>query len=158
MMLSMQALRKFPAMGFDVANCSATIYDEGAENFTGTTLEGIGQAVVGVLQHPEETRNQFVKVRSIKTNQKDLLEAFEKATGRKWSVQKSTSRAMKESGQEKFKAGTGGWVLELVVAQLFDPGEGRCVLASERQESDAELLGVAEESVDYIVAKVLEAV
>ncbi|KAI1179176.1 NmrA-like family protein [Nemania sp. FL0916] len=74
------ALPKFPRMGFNISERRATIYDEGTEEFTGTTLEGIGQAVVGVLQHPIETANRFVKVRSIQTSQNALLAAFQCAT------------------------------------------------------------------------------
>lgn len=149
------ALRKFPMMGFNTSTNSAIIYDSGTEFFTGTTLEGIAQSVLGVLQHPEETKNRFVKVRSIKTNQKILLAAFETATGKKWRVEQGSSSAMKESGKAKFKAGLGGWIIELVVAQVFDEGEGRCVLVPDDEMEDVKLLGVLQESVEEVVAKVL---
>jgi hypothetical protein len=143
-------------MGFNIAQCSAIIYDSGTEQFTGTTLEGIGQAVVGVLQHPEETANRFVKARSIQTCQNELLEAFQSATGSQWDVQRSSTKALLASGRSKFQAGIGGWVLDLVVAQLFDKGEARCVVASSREDSDADLLGVAEETPQKLVAKILK--
>lgn len=142
-------------MGFDIANSSAIIYDAGEEEFTGTTLEGIGQSVVGVLQHPEETANRFVRVLSIKTCQKELLQAFEKVTGRLWDVQRSTTKALLESGRAKHREGNGGWVLELVVAQLYDEGEARCVVAATRERSDAVLLCVAAEDAEHIVSKAL---
>jgi hypothetical protein len=143
-------------MGFNIAQCSAIIYDSGTEQFTGTTLEGIGQAVVGVLQHPDETANRFVKARSIQTCQNELLEAFQSATGSQWDVQRSSTTALLSSGRSKFQAGVGGWVLELVVAQLFDKGEARCVVASSREDSDADLLGVVEETPQEVVAKILK--
>jgi hypothetical protein len=143
-------------MGFNIAQCSAIIYDSGTERFTGTTLEGIGQAVVGVLQHPDETANRFVKVRSIQTCQNELLEAFQSATGSQWDVQRSSTKDLLASGGSKFQAGVGGWVLELVVAQLFDEGEARCVVASSREDSDADLLGVVEETPQDVVAKILK--
>lgn len=143
-------------MGFDVAQRSAVIYDAGTEKFTGTTLEGIGQAVVGVLQHPEETANRFVKVRSVKTCQNELLEAFQGATGSQWDVRRASTKELLESGRRKFREGAGGWVLDLVVAQLFDEGEARCVVAESREESDAELLGVVEETPGELVEKVLK--
>ena len=143
-------------MGFNIAECSAIIYDSGTEKFTGTMLEGIGQAVVGVLQHPDETANRFVKVRSIQTCQNELLDAFQSATGSQWDVQRSSTKALLASGRSKFQAGVSGWVLELVVAQLFDEGEARCVVASSREDSDADLLGVVEETPQEVVAKVLK--
>ncbi|KUI58585.1 hypothetical protein VP1G_05858 [Cytospora mali] len=149
------ALRKFPTMGFDVVNFSAIIYDKGEEYFTGTTLEGIGQSVVGVLQHPNETANRFVKVLSIKTCQNELLRAFQHVTGKDWDVQRSTTKALRESGSSKREAGVKGWVLDLAVAQMFDEGEARNVVASSREESDAELLVVPAETAEQIVAKAL---
>lgn len=140
-------------MGFDIANSSAIIYDKGEETFTGTTLEGIGQSVVGVLQEPEVTANRFVKVLSIKTCQKEMLKAFEKVTGKPWKVQQSTTAALMNCGRAKHSEGNKGWVLDLVVAQLYDKGEARCVVAPTKGESDAELLGVAVEDIEQIVSK-----
>ena len=146
-------MKKFPLMGFDVDNRKAIIYDNGTEHFTGTTLEGIGQAVVGVLQHPDETANRFVKVLSIKTSQNQLLKAFEKNGD--WEVERSTTQELKASGQAKFQSKTLGWTLELTVAQLYDLGEARCLVASSLEESDSELLGLKQEAEDDIVRKLI---
>lgn len=58
------------------------------------------------------------------------------------------------SGKAKFQSKTSGWVLELVVAQLFDKDEKRGMVAASREESDSELLGVREESAEEVVAKI----
>ncbi|KAG9519812.1 NAD(P)-binding protein, partial [Aureobasidium melanogenum] len=150
------AMKKFPMMGFDVQKYKAIIYDEGSESFTGTTLEGIGQAVVGTLQNPDATANRFLKVQSIQTCQNELLEAFEKVTGKKWEVTRTTSKELIESGQADFATGAGLWRLKLAVATLYDGGQGRGRVASSREESDAELLGVKDETADEIVAKLLQ--
>lgn len=142
-------------MGFDIANESAIIYDAGEEIFTGTTLEGIGQSVVGVLRHPAETANRFVHVRSINTCQNELLEGFRKVTGKEWPVRHSTTAAMKAEGSARYQAGTGGWTLFIAVAQLLDPDMARNVVAPSRQESDADLLGIVEETPESIAEKVL---
>lgn len=152
---SEQAIKKFTLMGFDVNEHSATIYDNGEEDFTGTTLNGIAQSVVGVLTHPEETRNRFVKVLSIKTCQNKLLHEFQHVTGEQWIVRKSTTKELMASGRRKLADGSGGWVLDLVVAQLYDEGEARCVVASRRSESDADLLGVVAETEEQVVMKAL---
>ncbi|KAI1774672.1 NAD(P)-binding protein [Hypoxylon cercidicola] len=151
------AIKRFPLMGFDVKQRSAIIYDDGTEEFTGTTLDGIGQAIVGVLKHPNETKNRFVKARSIQTCQNQLLDAFQRATEQAWEVQRSSTKDILKSGREKHKAGTGSWVLELVVYQLYDPGEARCIVAS-KEESDVELLEMTEETPDDIARKVLNSV
>lgn len=143
-------------MGFDIANQTATIYDEGRVEFTGTTLDGIGQSVVGVFQHLEETANRFVKVMSIKTCQADLLQPFSKASERAWDVRSSTTQVLIERGREKLREGDNGWVLDLVVAQLYDVGQQWCVVVPSREESDSDLLGVVAETPDQIVRKALE--
>ncbi|KAH9900506.1 NAD(P)-binding protein [Xylariomycetidae sp. FL2044] len=148
-------MKKFPLMGFDARAYRATIYDAGAEPFTGTTLEGIGQSVVGVLTRPAETANRFVKVRSIQTCQNELLGAYEKATGRRWEVARASSRDLIESGRRHKEANNGAWRLELVVGQLYDVGQARCIVAASREASDSELLGVKEETAEKVVAKVM---
>lgn len=148
-------MNKFTLMGFNTNDHSAIIYDNGEENFTGTTLEGIAQSVVGVLTHPEETKNRFVKVLSIKTCQNKLLRAFEQVTGEQWAVQKSTTKELMATGRRKLEDGNRGWVLDLVVAQLYDEGEARCVVALHRSESDADLLGVAAETEEQVAIKAL---
>lgn len=142
-------------MGFDAVNHTAIIYDDGNEMFTGTTLDGIAQSVVSVLNNPDETANRFVKVRAIKTCQDELLQAFEKVTGKKWPVQHSTVEAMKIEGRARYKAGS-SWTLYIAVAQLLDPGMARNVVAPTREESDADLLGIAEETPESIAEKVLK--
>ncbi|KAK4634700.1 hypothetical protein CLAFUW4_00179 [Fulvia fulva] len=144
---------KFPLMGFDATNRKAIIYDEGTEPFTGTTLEGIGQAVIGVLKHPDETANRFVKVLSIKTSQNQLLNAFEKTGG--WEISRSTTRELKASGMEKFPQRSSGWTLELAVAQLYESGEARCVVTPWWLESESKLLGVKEECEEGIVKMII---
>jgi len=148
-------MKKFPPMGFDIAKREAVIYDQGTEQFTGTTLEGIGQAVVGVLTHLDETRNRFVQVMSIKTCQNELLEAFESVTGEKWEVRRDTSKRILESGRKKHRAGKGGWTLDLAVTQLFDEGQARGLVARSREESDSDMLGIAAESARDIAKKCL---
>lgn len=140
-------------MGFDISTCTAIIYDSGTEKFTGTTLEGIGQGAVGVLKNPDATANRFVKCRSIETCQNDLLDAYQKVTGKQWTIYRHTTKALIESGRAKYQADARGWTLELVVAQTFDEGEARCVVAS-REDSDAGLLGIREETEQEIVSKV----
>lgn len=155
------ALKRFPTMGFDVKNRTAIIYDQGEEYFTGTTLDGIGQSVLGVLQHPEETANQHVKVLSIKTCQNELLEAFQKGTGIEWDVQRRTTSELIDGAQKKRDTGEGGWILDLAVAQLYEVAEGgkaRCLVASSWEESDSGLLGVTQETPESVVTSVLASI
>ncbi|KAF2669756.1 NAD(P)-binding protein [Microthyrium microscopicum] len=113
--IGIPALKKFPTMGFDIVNRSAIIYDKGTEPFTGVTLAGIGQSVVGILQQPDQTANKHLCVQSLQTCQNEILEAFETVSRQTWKVKNSTSaeliargRARKEAG-EGVGTGSGGW-------------------------------------------------
>ncbi|KAM0551308.1 hypothetical protein ACHAPJ_008412 [Fusarium lateritium] len=152
------ALKRFPPMGFDIKNRSAIIYDSGKEHFTGTTLQGIGQSVVGVLQHPDETTNRHVTVMSIKVCQNDLLEAFQNGTGTQWDVQMSTTRELLDGARKKKEKGEGGWVLDLAIAQLYEDGKSRCLVAPTREESDSGLLQIPEETPTSLVASILASI
>ncbi|KAM0355175.1 hypothetical protein ACHAPU_001039 [Fusarium lateritium] len=152
------AMKRFPLMGFNIKNRSAIIYDGGKEHFTGTTLEGIGQSVVGVLQHAKETANRSVKVLSIKTCQNDLLEAFQNGTGSQWSVQESTTMELIETARRKIKEGKGGWNLELAIAQLYEDGKARCLVAPSWEESDSGLLELPKETPESLVSSVLASI
>lgn len=149
-----QALKKFPTMGFDVSTNTAIIYDAGTETFTGTTIQGITQAVIGVFQHPDETANRVVKVRSVQTCQQELLTAFREATpGKEWKVRHETVANLIKRGRAKREEGL-PWHLDLAVAQLYEEGKARSVLVS-KEDSDNDVVGIRDETVAEIVAKVL---
>ncbi|KAF2204783.1 NAD(P)-binding protein [Delitschia confertaspora ATCC 74209] len=144
------ALKKFPTLGFNIQDRKATIYDSGTEAFTGTTLRGIAAAVVGILNHPDETANKYLRVRSIQTCQNELLAAFEEATGENWEVEYEKSSDLMARGRQKLKNGDGAWVLDLIVAQLLEEGAGRSVVVT-AEEADNGILGMGEESVHSMV-------
>lgn len=133
-------------MGFDVANRKVTIYDSGTERFTGTTMNGIANAVVGVLKHPQGIANKHLLVRSVETCQNELLRAFEDVTGEKWPVAHETTKDLLVKGREKLANGDRGWVLDLIVAQLLEEGAGRSIVVTE-DKADNGLLGMHEENV-----------
>jgi hypothetical protein len=141
-------------MGFDIARRSAIIYDQGSEPFTGVTLAGIGQSVVGILRNPDETANRHLRVQSIQTCQNDILTAFETTTGGAWNVERSTSAELLARGRAKKENGEGGWVLDLVVGHLYQEGAANSVVV-EKEESDNDLLGVVEENLMDVVKEIL---
>jgi hypothetical protein len=149
-----KALKEFPTMGFDIAHRSAIIYDQGTEPFTGVTLAGIGQSVVGILQNPDETRNRHLCVQSIQTCQNDILAAFETVTGVAWKVERSTSAELFTRGRAKKENGEGGWVLDLVLGQLYEEGAAHSIVA-EKEQGDNDLLGVVEENLMDVVKEIL---
>jgi uncharacterized protein YbjT (DUF2867 family) len=54
------------------------LFDGGEKKFSATSLESVGKSIVGILSHPEETKNRFVYIKDIDVSQKDLLELAKK--------------------------------------------------------------------------------
>lgn len=62
-----------------------TLYDGGDSLFSTTTLPTVADAIIGILEHPEETRNRPVYIQDTQTTQNKLLELAKKAApGKTW--------------------------------------------------------------------------
>ncbi|KAL1862830.1 hypothetical protein Daus18300_008326 [Diaporthe australafricana] len=71
----------------DPVEGKATLWDGGEHLISVTRLAAVGQALVGVLKHPDETANRSVKVQEAAVSQKQLVEiAKEYTPGKKWTV------------------------------------------------------------------------
>ncbi|KAA8913049.1 hypothetical protein FN846DRAFT_931606 [Sphaerosporella brunnea] len=150
------AISRFPAeMGFCFPERKARIYDNGEERITGTCIRRIAEAVVGILKRPEETKNRFLRVRSLEASQNEILGAFEEVMGAKWTVEYVNSKEVLERAKEKLAKGDKGAVLDLVSVQLWQEGMGRSIVVS-REEADNELLGIPEDDLRTVVKGILE--
>ena len=70
----------------DLKSSEPKLYNGGEYVFSATTLASVGQAVVGVLSHPDETRNRSVFVEDLAISQKRVLELAQKvAPEKKWT-------------------------------------------------------------------------
>lgn len=125
---------------FDWRNNSPKIFDGGDRPFSLTTLTSVASAVVGVLNHPAETKNRAVYVRDIITTQNKILEIAKKLTpGEKWEpVQVKLSDVEKASYEGLAK---GDYSMNTMAGFLFMSilGEGYGGLF---EKVDNELLGV----------------
>lgn len=119
-----------------------TLFDGGESLFSATTLASIGQAVVGVLTHPEETKNRFVYVKDIDVSQNQLLRLAKKVDpGQTW--EKPTFVDTAETERASYESLAKGEVtyevmMKFLFRAIFGPEEygGRFV------KTDNELLGV----------------
>ncbi|KAH7129172.1 isoflavone reductase, partial [Dactylonectria macrodidyma] len=96
---------KLGMIGFDIANKTVTLVDEGKTRFTTSTVAQIGRSIISVLKHPDETKNRLVYVESFTTTQLEILAAFQKLTGEEWKVNHQSSQTIKEEGFNKIGKG-----------------------------------------------------
>ena len=118
------------------------LFDGGKHQFSATTLASVGQAVVGVLTYPEETKNRFVYVKDIDISQNQLLDIAKKLDPKK-SWEEPTlvdTTELEKSSYESLAKGqvTPPVMLAFLFRIMFGPPEyGGCF-----SKTDNELLGV----------------
>ncbi|KUJ17542.1 isoflavone reductase family protein-like protein CipA [Mollisia scopiformis] len=133
-----------------------TLYNGGDRQFSTTTLASVGQAVVGVLTHYEETKNRPVYIQSRTISQNHLLELAKKvAPEKKFEPVVASTDDMKKSSDEKLAKGevTMPVMVGYIFVSIFDEAYGGRFV-----KLDNELLGVPEASdaeVEAILKKVL---
>jgi len=144
---------KLGFLGFDIINQKATIYDSGDRKFTSTTIESVGTGVVGVLNKPEETKNKYVYIGSFTSTQNEVLSVLEKVTGKKWSVQHTTSEEKIKDGKEKVARRDSSAIRPLVTAATYNEKGGSNFEADEGLSND--LLGLPKESLESVIKSVV---
>ncbi|KFY38222.1 hypothetical protein V494_04479 [Pseudogymnoascus sp. VKM F-4513 (FW-928)] len=116
------------------------IFDSGDQLWSAITLESVGQSVVGVLTHPEETRNRAVYVQSIATSQNKLLDVVKKLTPGKTQEPQyvSTEDVFNDSNAKLAKGNySEGVMFGYIFVAMFGEGYGAAY-----ETTDNELLGV----------------
>lgn len=138
--------------GFDLASKTATLIDGGTSVFTATTLWTIGRALVAILDHPEETRNQYIFVSSFNVSQRDILEVLEKVDDQKWAVKHVTSEEVINNGKKRLAGGDFAGIMDLTRGGAF----GKQALGDERPHGFwNDWLGLAKEDMEQIVREML---
>jgi len=151
-------IKKVPTLGFVLSEskCTAKIYDSGNEPFSCTTGSAIGSAVAGLLLHPHETANRYLKISSFKTTQNQLLAVFQDiVNGKQWDVSRISTKQVLEERMDLVKQKRFPEVFMGVVAvQLFQDGGGRGVTV-EVEDSDNDLLGVKQEDISEVLRNLI---
>ena len=125
------------------AESKPRLFDGGKNVFSATTLDSVGQAVVGVLTHPEETKTRFVYVKDIDVSQKQLLAIAKKVSdpGKTWEEPTLLDTAeLEKSSYESLAKGevTPPVMYNFLFRVIFGPPEYGARFA----ETDNELLGI----------------
>ena len=117
---------------------STSIFDGGDNPFSTTTLPAIGKAVVGILQHPNETKNRYVYVSEAEVTQKQLLQWSGKADQIQIEsvdtadLEQQAYQAIKQSPPDVIT-----FAVNLIRRAIFAKGYGGSF-----SETDNELLGI----------------
>ncbi|KAJ5210789.1 hypothetical protein N7491_010599 [Penicillium cf. griseofulvum] len=141
---------------FDIARHTATIWDGGNKSFTLTNQKALGEAVVSLLLHPHETRNQFLFIASIETTQKDILAALEKESGVKWTVNETTTNIQVNEAVNKLAAGDFNGAFALVRATVFGNIAGLHSNYAKEEKLANNVLGLHLETVSDVVKRVFK--
>lgn len=122
-----------------------TIFDGGNNVFSATSLDSVGQAVVGILSNPAETKNRFVYVKDIDISQNRLLEIAKKVDPTKtWEpIQGSTAELLRQSNESLAK---GQVTPSVMYGYLFRPIFGPPEYGGRYTTVDNELLGITEKT------------
>ncbi|KIA75803.1 CipA-like oxidoreductase [Aspergillus ustus] len=118
----------------------AALHDGGVRTYTTTTLATIGKAVVGVLAHPEETKNRVVRVGEASTTLKELLALSQEIVGADgWTITEPDTTEAVEKAAEKLKQGifSSETILPFIYRAIWGEGAG-----GHFDKTDNELLGI----------------
>nr|CEG05021.1 unnamed protein product [Fusarium clavum]CEG05860.1 unnamed protein product [Fusarium clavum] len=138
---------------FDFSQPELTIWDEGNVEFSTTTLASVGDAVVGVLTHPEETKNRIVYVQDTVLTQNKILELAKEATGKEWKVKHAKIDDVTAKSDENIAKGIIDWptLAPYLFRAIFDEKS-----VPKFEKLDNELLGIKGVTEDQ-VKELLEA-
>lgn len=104
-------------MGINLFNKRAELMDGGDNRVVWTTLDSVGKAVAGVMEHPEETRNRPVYVHSVVKSCREMLKHAQTALGADgWQIvnvnaDEANNQALADLQSGKFDMATFGTMI-----------------------------------------------
>ncbi|KAI1412768.1 NAD(P)-binding protein [Hypoxylon sp. FL1857] len=134
----------------DVRNRTIELTEGGNRKTSVTTLPNVGKAVVGVLKHPEETKNRGVYIQDAAITGKELEEYLKKVVGADGWKENITSVAegLKQTEEELKKSAPNVGVVLVSSLKAAIWGEG---YGGHFQKLDNDLLGIKQLSDAEIV-------
>lgn len=126
----------------NVQGHTATLWDGGDVPFSVTRLSTVGDAVVGIMNNLEATKNKSIKIHEAVVTQNQLISYIKQVDGKEWQTTvKSTKQEEADSYAElkKPNGNIGKAMMGFLAAAIW--GEGRDVFASQVEN---DLLGIKE--------------
>lgn len=127
----------------DFTNHKATLFDEGDNKFSSTSLVNIGKAIVGIFNNSEATKNRVVRVSEVILTQNKMLKVADSLRPDiKWELSKIKASALLKEGLDGLSAGDFSMPVALkVIGGTAFAGD---VYGGYYEETDNALLGVTE--------------
>lgn len=132
----------------DLSQCKPTIFGSGDEAFSTTTMATAAKAVVGVLEHYDETKNRAIYVQDAVVSQNMLLAIAKKYTpGKAWEPVHVDLAEMKADSDANINKGTYdlSTLYSYLFIALFAKGFG-----GRLERTDNKLFGIKEMTEDEI--------
>jgi len=100
---------------------TATIYNGGDVPFSTTTLKSIGQAVVGVIAHLDETKNRAIYVNDTVTTQNKLISYAKEKDGKDWQLTQQTTKDLYDESMKELQSGgdIGKAMVGFIISGIF---------------------------------------
>ncbi|OKL63655.1 hypothetical protein UA08_00072 [Talaromyces atroroseus] len=133
----------------DFSEYKPTLFNGGETEFSTTSMPTVGDAVVGVLEHPAETQNRPVYVSELVTSQNQLLSVAKRlAPNKPWAPVTADLDVLAASAIERFTQGQHDFptIITVLLKGILDPEYG-----TKFTENDNELLGIKVKSEEYLV-------
>lgn len=117
---------------------TATLFDGGERPFAATLLSDVAKAVVGILHHPEETKNKLLHIHSAEPTPRQLAEAYEKLSGIPLTTTVVSTEQIEKEGNEGAAKGEHSGYIKLIQRAIYGEGYG----GSNAGRDSNELLGI----------------
>lgn len=144
-------------MLLDFVNHKATLFDEGDNRISSTSLPNIGKALAGILKNSDVTKNKVVRISEVILTQNKLLRIAEGLRPDiKWEISKVQASAVLKEGLDRISAGD--FTVPVFMKIVTGTAAAGDVYGAAYDETDNELLGIkelAEEDLKGLVAKKL---
>ncbi|KAG9186798.1 hypothetical protein G6011_09906 [Alternaria panax] len=108
-------------LGFDLVTKTTTLTNESKTEFTVSTLESVGEAMIKTLEHTDETSNNYVYTSLFNLYRIDPLSVLETIGGQDWTLKQYGSKDLIEVGHSRFRKGDYNGIGLLVRALVTEP-------------------------------------
>lgn len=145
------------SMLLDFENHKATLYDEGDNRISSTSMANIGKAIASILKNYEATKNKVMRVsETILTQNQVLKMAKDLRPDVNWEVSKTQTSAMLREGLDEIAAE--GFSMPVMMKIVGGTALAGDIYGGAYDETDNQLLGVqelTEEDLKRLVAEKL---